>query len=1113
MSSNPPQQGRSRFLLSERRRELFHAMLHEEGLAPRSGPQRSATLSTEELPLSFAQERLWFLDRFQPGLSAYNIPGNFRLTGAMNVAALRESVNEIVRRHESLRTTFRMGAERPVQVIAPASRIDVPEIDLRALPQNERDVEVRRLATEELERPFDLARGPLLRVIVVHVADDLHEVLITIHHIVADGPSMQVFYSELWALYAAYCEGRSSPLPPLRAQYRDFVHQQRARLQGDELARQMEYWRGQLAPAPKFLPLPADRPRPPVQTYRGALQNFALDPAATGALLALGQREGATPFMTFLTLFDILLARYTDEPHVVTGTPVANREGEFEPLIGFFVNTLVLATDLRGDPSFTEALARVRATALGAYAHPDLPFERLVDELQPERNLGHNPLFQVMFTLQSTAAAAFMPAETDAALPEFVTAKFDLQVSLMHTPDRVVGALEYNTDLFEHETASRMIRHFRNLAVAVAADPSMPISKLPLLDEAERRQILVDWNPPAPGNAAPLVHSRVAMQTARDPDAIAATMDGVSLSYAELDRRANQLAHDLLHRGVARGTPVGIHLGRSLETLVAVLAVLRAGGAQLPLDPAYPPQRIAFMLDDARAPVIVTDAAHAARLPEQAACIRLDTDAAMLDALPSHDPRVPVDVDDVAYIIFTSGSTGRPKGVEVRHAVLANLIEWQLGATRDSAAATLQFAPLSFDVAQQEMFATWSGGGRLVVAAEDDRRDPARLLQLIERERVARLFLPFVALQNLATAASALPSSLREVITAGEQLQITPQIRRLFAASPHCVLRNQYGPSETHVVSEQTLDGDPAAWPLLPPIGRPIAGARLYILDEHLQPEPIGIAGELYAGGVAVARGYRNRPELTAERFLPDPFDENGGRCYRTGDVARFRADGAIEFLGRRDGQVKVRGYRIEPGEIETLLCRHAAVAQAAVAVRGSGEERRLVAYFVPSGPVTAEELREHVRRELPESMIPAAFVPLGALPTTPSGKVDRQALPDVDMRRAGFAREARAPRTEVEREIARVFAHVLRVDAVGIDDDFFDLGGHSLSATQVISRVRDLFDVDLPVLRLFELPTVERLVPAVASALIERADPEVAAELLAQIEGAAAGPVQHTSI
>jgi amino acid adenylation domain-containing protein len=1113
MSAETPRAGSSRFLLDARRRQLFHTLLSEEGIAPQAERQRALAGDTEELPLSFAQERLWFLDRFQPGMFAYNVPWNFRVSAPMNVPALRESINEIVRRHESLRTTFRMGRQGPVQVIAPALRLEVPEIDLRSLPAAAREAEVRRLATEEFERPFDLANGPLLRVRVVHVEDARHEILVTVHHIVADGPSMEVFFSELWALYNAFCGGRRSQLPLLRAQYRDFAQLQRSRLQGEELARQMDYWRQQFAGVPTFLPLPADRPRPPVQTYRGAMQNFTIDRADADALLAIGQREGATPFMTFLTVFNVLLFRYTQQAHVVVGTPIANRQGEYESLIGFFVNTLVLVTDLRGDPTFSEALQRVRATALGAYAHPDLPFERLVDELQPERNLGHNPLFQAMFTLQKSSA--FVAADdNNTALPEFVSAKFDLQIYLLQTPERFVGAIEYNTDLFDHSTALRITRHFTNLVAAAAANPATPISRLPLLDADERHQLLVEWNPPAPATPPPAVHEPVAAQAARTPDAIAVTVGAESLSYRELDRRANQLARHLIALGIEAGTPVGIHLPRSLDLCVAVLAVLRSGGAELPLDIAYPPHRVAFMLEDARVPVIVTDSARAANLPPHTArVVCVDADAASIAAHPGDAVDVHVSAEQTAYIIFTSGSTGVPKGVVVPHRVLANLIEWQLGASSEPAGVTTQFAPLSFDVAQQEMFSTWWAGGRLVVATEDDRRDPVRLLKLLEREGVARVFLPFVALQHLASAASALPATTREVIAAGEQLQITPQIRQLFKASPHCRLRNQYGPSETHIVSEYTLDADPASWPVLPPIGRPIAGATFYVLDDCFEPVPVGVAGELYIGGVAVASGYLRRPEITAQRFLSDPYGAPGSRFYRTGDVARFRADGNIEFLGRRDAQVKVRGYRIEPGEIETLLCRHPAVTEAAVVARGKAEGRHLVAFYVPAGPVTFDELREHVRRDLPDYMVPAMFVPLRALPTTPSGKIDREALPDAELRRADFAKAARAPRTDVERELAGIFAQVLSVDAVGIDDDFFDLGGHSLSATQVISRVRDVFGADLPVLRLFESPTVEGLVPVIAAALLEQVDSNLAAELLAEIEATAAGSMQPSSM
>ncbi|HEY0078606.1 MAG TPA: amino acid adenylation domain-containing protein, partial [Pyrinomonadaceae bacterium] len=1047
-----------------------------------------------ELPLSFAQQRLWFIDQLEPGNPVYNTPGAVRLTGALRIEALERTLAELIRRHETLRTAFRAttGGE-PVQVIEEAEPFRLHVEDLSTIQPGERDGRARALALAEAQTPFDLSRGRLVRARLLRFGAQEHTLLVTMHHIISDGWSMGVLVGEVAALYEAYSTGKESPLEGLPIQYADYAVWQREWLQGSVLDEQLAYWREQLANAPAVLELPTDRPRPRVQTFRGASLPVSLPKSLTEALKALSRQTGATLYMTLLAAFQTLLGRYTGQTDILTGTPVANRRrAELEGLIGFFVNTLVMRTDLSGNPSFRELLTRVRQTALGAYAHQDVPFEMLVEELQPERSLSYTPLFQVLFVLQNAPSEALELEGLKASLldVESGTAKFDLMLSLEETSEGLEGVCEYSTDLFDDRTVSRMLEHLRTLLVGAVESPERRINELPLLTEAERRA-LSEWNATAsefPREAC--IHELVAEQAARTPESTAIVFGEASLSYRELNERANRVAHHLRSLGIGAETVAAVMMERSIEMLVGVLGVLKAGGAYLPLDPEYPQERLAFMLEDARARVLLTEQRLAERLPETSAkVVCLDTDWKRIEEESPREPERNAASTSLAYVVYTSGSTGRPKAVVMPHRAAVNLVTYQMrssGEAAATAARTLQFASLSFDVSFQEIFSTWAAGGALVLLREDERRDGSALLGVLREQRVERLFLPFVALQHLAEVAEAenvWPSSLRQVVTAGEQLKITPHLARLFSRLDRCILDNHYGPTETHLVSMHRLEGDPSDWPKLPPIGRPISNAEVYLLDDALQPVPAGVAGELYVGGAQLARCYLNRPGQTAERFIPNAFSsEPGARLYRTGDLARYRADGVLEYLGRRDLQVKVRGFRVEVGEVEAVLKLHAGVKQAVVAALEDEEGRkRLVAYLVAarkSSPPTSSDLRSYLRERLPDYMIPSAFVLLDRLPLTPNGKVDRTALPAP---RAKSASESYvAPRTAVEELTAGIWSEVLKVERVGVRDNFFELGGHSLLATQVVSRLRRAFKVELPLRRLFEHPSLEELAGAI---------------------------------
>ena len=1048
----------------------------------------------EKLPLSFAQQSLWLLDQLQPGSPFYNIPTVVRITGQLNATALEQSLNEIIKRHEALRTTFAKVDGQPLQVIASTLNLRLSIVDLRGHSESDRQIESMRLIAEEAQQPFNLTQGPLVRATLLQLDETEHVLLLMMHHIVSDGWSMGLLFREMAALYRAFTNGQPSPLSDLPIQYVDFAQWQRQWLQGEVLEAQLSYWKKQLAGAPDVLELPTDRPRPAIQTFRGAKQYLVIPTPITEALKTLSRREGVSVYMTLLATFQTLLYRYTKQEDIVVGTPVANRNcPEIEPLIGFFVNTLVMRFQLSGNLTFRELLAQVRNVALGAYAHSDLPFEKLVEELQPNRNLSQNPLFQVLFAfLSSSSDRLEMPGLTlNRINTHSQTAKFDLTLELEETASGIEGFFEYSTDLFNADTIARMAGHFQLLLEGIVANPEQRLLDLPLLTAAEQQQLLVEWTDTLTESSKDAcVHHRFEAQVKQTPDAVAVVFEEEQLTYQELNAKANQLAHYLQSLGVKPDVLVGICVERSLEMVVGLLGILKAGGAYVPLDPAYPAERLAFMLSDTQAPVLLTQARLIESLPDhEAIAIALDSNWEAIAHSSQENPVSEVTPDHLAYVIYTSGSTGTPKGVAMEHRPLSNLLAWQLeNSTLKHGAKTLQFAPVSFDVSFQESFSTWCAGGTLVLISDDVRRDAAQLLSFLQDKAIDRLFLPFVALQMLAEVAEnhgSISTNLREVVTAGEQLQITRQLVNWFTKLNGCTLHNHYGPSESHVVTAFTLTGSPQDWSVLPPIGRAIANTQIYILDSRLQPVPIGVPGELYIGGTALARGYLNRPDLTTERFIPNPFsDDSQARLYKTGDQARYLPDGNIEYLGRIDNQVKLRGYRIELGEIEARLSQHPAIQQSVVLVREDVPgHKRLVAYVVPSPdsatnsdlPNLVPILRSFLKEQLPEYMVPFAFVLLEALPLTPSGKIDRRALPVPDQT-SELDKAFIAPRDSLELQLTSIWETVLDIEAVSVRDDFFELGGHSLLAVRLLAQIEKVFGKNLPLATLIQAPTVEQL-------------------------------------
>jgi amino acid adenylation domain-containing protein len=1027
------------------------------------------------LPLSYGQERFWFLEQLEPGNPTYHISAVRRLIGVPDVAALERSLGEVVRRHEVLHTSFRSTASGATQVISPPAHFRLPVTDLSHLPPSQREREAQRLAEAEACLPFNLEQGPMLRASLLRLSVDEHVLLLTLHHIVTDGWSMGILFAEVTALYAAYTSERESPLEELPVQYADYAAWQREWMEAGALEPQLGYWREKLSGAPAALELPTDRARPAVQGYRGATTAFKLGGAE--ALREASRQEGVTQFMALLAGFAALLHRYSGQRDILVGTPVANRtRPELESLVGYFANTLVLRVGVTGEESGRELLWRVREACLGAYANQDVPFERLVEELQPERNRSHAPFFQVVFALHNNPKSSLeLKGLTFTHQPfEPGTARADLTLEVGETKEGLVCSFEYNTDLFEAATIERMAGHYRRLLGAMLEDLDRAVADLPLLDAAEAELMLVRWNQTRREYPRELcAHQLFEEQVKLRPEAVAVMSGETRLTYAELNRRANRLAHHLRSLGVGPEVLVGLCVEPSADLAVGVLGILKAGGAFLPLDASYPLERLSFMLDDAGVPVLVTQEDLLEALPTgRAQPVCLDADRGLIEAMPAEDVSGGVAADNLAYVIYTSGSTDRPKGALLGHRGLCNLVRAQVDAFGvGPGSRVLQFASPSFDASVWEIVMALMTGATLCFGERGRSTfDGALLLETMERQGVTVATLPPSVLSALPDAE--LPA-LRTIISAGESCP--PELVARWSTGR--AFFNAYGPTEATVCA--SMAECDAGQRGTPPIGTPLGNVRLYILDRRGSPVPAGVAGELHIGGVGLARGYLNRAALTAEKFLPDAFGgESGARLYRTGDLARFRAAGRIEYLGRIDFQVKIRGHRVELGEIEAALGTHPAVRQSVVLAReDAAGGQRVVAYVVaePDAAPAAGDLRRHLAEKLPEYMMPSAFVMLEEMPLTPNGKVNRSALPAPERGGAG-ARHITPPRTPAEKTLMGIWCEVLGVESASVDDNFFEVGGHSLLATQLVSRVRERMRRELPLQAIFEKPTVAAL-------------------------------------
>lgn len=1061
-------------------------------------------------PLSFNQQQFWLLDQSSSNRSAYNVRTALKVTGPLNIQKLQRALETVVTRHEILRTNIVTTNGSAVQVISPSMPVPLTIADVSSLPESQREPEVERALAEEGNQPFDLSSGALMRARLLKLDDQKHVLIITLHHIVCDGWSIGVLLRELTSLY--HKKEAASALPELPIQYADFALWQRRWLQDDTIDRQLNYWRQQLADAPTALDLPADYPRPAMRTYEGRRISARLPNELTVAIRRLSRHENATPFMTLLAAFQTLLFRYSGQEDVVVGSPVAGRSMiETEDLIGAFVNTLVLRGDLSGNPSFRDFLARVRQTVLGAFCHQDLPFEKLVEELNPERKANRSPLFQVMFSFENMPEPQLTVNGTKFSTIDIESeaAKFDLSLDVSEDADGISISFEYATDLFAPSTIERMLAHYENLLAGIVADPALRVADLSLLSEPERHQLLVEWNSDrvdVPKEAC--IHHLFEAQAAKTPDAIAAEFRGEQLTYHELNARANQLAHYLRKQGVGPEVLVGISVERSLEMLAAIFGVLKAGGGYVPLDPNYPRDRIAFMIEDAALPLVITQQHLVNEISvNNAQLLCIDSDWEVFARESDANPIANVDAGNVAFVIYTSGSTGNPKGVAIEHRSLVHFTcaaTKVYGITRDD--RMLQFASLSFDMSAEEIYLSLTNGAALVLRTDDMISSPQDFLRFCEERGVSILDLPTAYWHELADALAdeqlTMPEGVRLVIIGGEKASADRFAAWHQRVGDRIRLVNTYGPTETTiVVTTWDLNSRQDNQSGAIPIGRPIANTALYVLDKSLRPVPIGVAGELYVGGPGVTRGYLNRPDLTAERFIRNPFsDDPNDRLYKTGDVVSYRANGILDFLGRVDNQIKIRGFRVELGEIEQALRSHEGVNDCVVVLR-EDHDNRLVAYVVAEegAPPAASELRNLLRGKLPSYMVPALFEMIDALPLMPNGKINRSALPEPQSQ-PEIDETFVAPSTPLEELLATAWRQVLNLERVGVHDDFFDLGGHSLLAAKVVSIVRNDLDVQFTMVDVFQAPTVGSLAELLYPRVAEKESQNELARLLEEI-------------
>ncbi|MDH5546983.1 MAG: amino acid adenylation domain-containing protein, partial [Gammaproteobacteria bacterium] len=1047
-------------------------------------PPITSTSRYTDLPLSFAQQRLWFLDQINPKSSLFNVPMFMRLNGPLNIAKLFDTFNEVVQRHEVLRTVFTSIAGQPLQIIKPQFFIPLPVIDLSGLSNDVVETNISKLADTEAKRPFVLYEGPLLRTTLLKLGSDEHIILMTMHHIVSDGWSMGVLIQELSILYNALSRGQQNPLPPLTIQYADFAQWQRNWLQGQALEQQLGFWREQLEGAPGLLELPTDRQRPPVQSHRGSSVYFTIEKSLAKQIKTLCSEQGASAFMTIMTALHILLSKLSGQQDICVGTPIANRNyQELEPLIGFFINTLVIRSHQDDRHSFRQLLSDVRERTLSAYSHQDFPFEQLVDELNIPRDMSYPPLYQVSFSFHNMPQPGLQASEIrlcPLATPMSMV-KSEIELHITESSNGFSGHWSYAVDLFDESTIDRWSNSFLYLLKQIVANPDASLRELSLLTHDQQQKIVAQWNNTSKAHSSPFcIHQLFEARVALNPHADALLIGDQSMSYGELNRRSNQLAHYIRSQGASPDKLIGVYTDRSFDAIIAILGILKSGCAYVPLDPDSPQERLVSTLKDAHARMLITDSNMVQNLPDLPARVLnqlsyrelvLDTEWSKIESCSEEDPTNINVPGNLAYVIYTSGSTGQPKGVQIQHGSLCNLVHAQSASfNHKQNTRYLQFSSLSFDASVSDIFCTLISGGMLCIASQTQRHSIDEMKQWMTSQNINAATFPPSVLTAMGSHLS-LPQ-LKTLIVAGEACPAS----LVNQWAPHCDFFNAYGPTETTVCASLTLCDESEQ---APSIGYPINNVNIYILDRHLNPVPIGVVGELYIAGAGLARGYLNKFQLTAEYFIPDPFNTVvGARMYRTGDLARYLDDGQIEYKGRVDHQVKLRGFRIELGEIEATLRSHPAIAEAVVlATEGELADKRLSAYLIAQAGTEipdATDLRAFVQKYLPGHMVPNTFTNIDQVPVTISGKLDRKRLLETVTaeKKTTFV----SPRNAIEKTIADVAMEILKVENVGIHDNFFELGGHSLLATQFISKIQDQLQVRLNVSVLFENPTVEKV-------------------------------------
>lgn len=1084
--------------ITRHKEELLSFLLNRNGaFAPASAPPiaRQPRRKDQKITLSFGQERLWFLYQMEPANPFYNLNTAARLTGALDIDTLQRSINEIIRRHEILRTRYEIADGQPFGVVASDLKLAIEVTDLRGLPEADCESESSKISAGYFQRPFDLGQGPLIRASVLKLGERNHLLLLSIHHIVFDGWSIGILFRELATLYESYSVRKPSLLSDLHLQYSDFAHWQRERLRGETLSSHLAFWRDHLAGASTVLELPPDHLRPTVQSFRGARQQFRVSGNAAHSIKSLAQQERATLFATLLAAFDVLLYRYSNQDDITVGTPVANRNRvEIENLIGFFVNTVAIRVDLSGNPTFRQLLGRVRETVWDVQTHQEIPLEKVVEEVQPKRELNRAPLFQVMLVLQNAplpqlklADVTLVPMEIDNG-----TAKFDLTLYMRETGQELSACLAYNTDLFESTSIARMIGCFQMLLESIAANPDQDISTLALLTATERRQLLTEYNQTCEEYPRErLIHQLFEAEAEANPDVLALAYEDENLTYGELNRRANRLAHFLKPMGVGPEAPAGICMEPSIETIIGILGIIKAGGSYVPIDPSFPKERAEFILDDVRARVLLIRQTPLDKFSGcKAAVIDLDSDWRTIEHCSEANPCGYVDPGNVVYIVFTSGSTGTPKGVAIEHRQLINYIyaiRQRLQLPIPASYATV--SSIAADLGNTCVFPSVCFGGSLHIISSDRASDPNALAEYFQQHEIDCLKIVPSHLSALLTSSRSGQVIPRKRLILGGESSTWSLVERVRTFAPDCLIFNHYGPTESTVgvltcKAEDRLRVESATVP----IGKPIGNMAAYVLDRYLEPTPVGMPGEVYVGGPGLARGYFNRPELAAERFIPNPFSRQpGDRLYRTGDLARFGPSGNIEFLGRVDDQVKIHGFRIELGDIKSALDEHPSVRESLVTVCHTSSTKGVAAYVVFGGDTSVDvpDLRDYLKKRLPQYMVPSTFVRLDTLPRLPNGKIDRNALPAPG--EAG--QEARAdyepPSSPVEEELAVIWARLLGRERIGIRDSFFDLGGHSLLATQLVARIYDVFRASIPLRSIFEKPTLTELATTIEEELI----------------------------